>query len=160
MAILNFKRLFALTTLCLMTLQANAQVLDRKTLSLEAAHKVMAGAIAEAKANNWLVNIAIVDDSGNLLNFQRMDGALTGSIDVSIGKARTAALYRRSTKVFEELSKTRPAILTLPSGVLLQGGLPIVVNGQTVGAVGVSGVTSQQDEQIAEAGIRHAGFSQ
>lgn len=160
MAILNFKRLIALTTLCLMTLQANAQVLDRKTLSLEAAHKVMAGAIAEAKANNWLVNIAIVDDSGNLLNFQRMDGALTGSIDVSIGKARTAALYRRSTKVFEELSKTRPAILTLPSGVLLQGGLPIVVNGQTVGAVGVSGVTSQQDEQIAEAGIRHAGFSQ
>lgn len=160
MAILNFKRLIALTTLCLMTLQANAQVLDRKTLSLEAAHKVMAGAIAEAKANNWLVNIAIVDDSGNLLNFQRMDGALTGSIDVSIGKARTAALYRRSTKVFEELSKTRPAILTLPSGVLLQGGLPIVVNGHTVGAVGVSGVTSQQDEQIAEAGIRHAGFSQ
>jgi len=139
---------------------SNSQVLDRKTLSLEAANKVIAGAIQEAKANNWLVDIAVVDEGGNLLSFQRMDGALIGSIDVAIGKARTASIFRRPTKVLEEAAKTRPAIVTLPNGVLLQGGVPISVNGQTVGAVGVSGVTSQQDEQIAEAGIRTAGFSQ
>ncbi len=155
-----FKRILAFTVLCLITLNVSAQVLDRKTLSLEAANKIIAGAIAEARANNWLVDIAVMDEGGNLLSFQRMDGALIGSIDVAIGKARTASLFRRPTKVLEEAAKTRPAIVTLPNGVLLQGGLPVVVNGQTVGAVGVSGVTSQQDEQIAEAGIRHAGFSQ
>jgi glc operon protein GlcG len=154
------RRLVVLSALFLVTLTAHAQVLDRKTLSLEAANKIIAGAIAEAKANNWLVDIAVVDDAGHLLSFQRMDGALIGSIEVAIGKARTAALFRRSTKVLEEAAKSRPAIVTLPNGVLLQGGVPVVVNGQTVGAVGVSGVTSQQDEQIAEAGVRHAGLSQ
>lgn len=159
MARFNLKIAGVLAALLLTTLNAHAQLLDRKTLSLEAAQKIIAGAVAEARANSWLVNIAVVDDSGNLLNFVRMDGALVGSVDVSIGKARTAALFRRSTKIFEELAKTRPAIVTLPNGVLLQGGVPVVVNGQTVGAVGVSGVTSQQDEQIAEAGVRHAGLA-
>ena len=154
------RRLVVLSALFLVTLTAHAQVLDRKTLSLEAANKIIAGAIAEAKANNWLVDIAVVDEAGHLLSFQRMDGALIGSIEVAIGKARTAALFRRSTKVLEEAAKSRPAIVTLPNGVLLQGGVPVVVNGQSVGAVGVSGVTSQQDEQIAEAGVRHAGLSQ
>ena len=160
MARFNLNKSSVSFALMLTVLSAHAQLLDRKTLSLEAAQKIIAGAVAEARANNWLVNIAVVDESGHLLNFVRMDGALVGSIDVSIGKARTAALYRRSTKIFEELAKTRPAIVTLPNGVLLQGGVPIVVNGQTVGAVGVSGVTSQQDEQIAEAGVRHAGLAQ
>ncbi|MEY4207965.1 MAG: hypothetical protein RLZZ20_1117 [Pseudomonadota bacterium] len=154
------RRLVASSALIFVTLTAHAQVIDRKTLSLEAANKIIAGAIAEAKANNWLVDIAVVDDAGHLLSFQRMDGALIGSIEVAIGKARTASLFRRPTKVLEEAAKTRPAIVTLPNGVLLQGGVPVVVNGQTVGAVGVSGVTSQQDEQIAEAGVRHAGLSQ
>ena len=154
------RRLVASSVLIFFTLTAHAQVIDRKTLSLEAANKIIAGAIAEAKANNWLVDIAVVDDAGHLLSFQRMDGALIGSIEVAIGKARTASLFRRPTKVLEEAAKTRPAIVTLPNGVLLQGGVPVVVNGQIVGAVGVSGVTSQQDEQIAEAGVRHAGLSQ
>ncbi len=154
------RRLVASSVLIFVTLTAHAQVIDRKTLSLEAANKIIAGAIAEAKANNWLVDIAVVDDAGHLLSFQRMDGALIGSIEVAIGKARTASLFRRPTKVLEEAAKTRPAIVTLPNGVLLQGGVPVVVNGQTVGAVGVSGVTSQQDEQIAEAGVRNAGLSQ
>ena len=154
------RRLVASSVLIFFTLTAHAQVIDRKTLSLEAANKIIAGAIAEAKANNWLVDIAVVDDAGHLLSFQRMDGALIGSIEVAIGKARTASLFRRPTKVLEEAAKTRPAIVTLPNGVLLQGGVPVVVNGQTVGAVGVSGVTSQQDEQIAEAGVCHAGLSQ
>ncbi len=156
----NLKHLTVLFFFCIITSYCHGQILDRKTLSLEAANKIIAGAIQEAKANNWLVDIAVVDESGNLLSFQRMDGALIGSIDVSIGKARTASIFRRPTKVLEEAAKTRPAIVTLPNGVLLQGGLPISVNGQTVGAIGVSGVTSQQDEQIAEAGIRNAGFSQ
>ncbi len=152
-------RWLAVAALSLMTLSVSAQVLDRKTLSLEAANKIIAGAIAEARANNWLVDIAVVDEGGHLLSFQRMDGALIGSIDVAIGKARTASLFKRPTKVLEEVAKTRPGILTLPNGVLMQGGVPVVVNGQTVGAVGVSGVTSQQDEQVAEAGIRHAGLA-
>ena len=160
MIAMPLRRLVALSALFFVTLTAHSQVLDRKTLSLEAANKIIAGAIAEARANNWLVDIAVVDEAGHLLSFQRMDGALIGSIEVAIGKARTASLFRRPTKVLEEAAKTRPAIVTLPNGVLLQGGVPVVVNGQTVGAVGVSGVTSQQDEQIAEAGLRHAGLAQ
>ena len=144
----GFKRITALILFGMVSTYCHGQVLERKTLSLEAANKIIVGAIQEAKANNWLVDIAVVD------------GALIGSIDVAIGKARTASIFRRPTKVLEEAAKTRPAIVTLPNGVLLQGGVPVSVNGQTVGAVGVSGVTSQQDEQIAEAGIRSAGFSQ
>jgi len=139
---------------------SHAQLIDKKTLSLDAANKIIAGAIAEAKANNWAVDIAVVDEGGNLLSFQRMDGASIGAIHTAIGKARTASLFRRPTRLLEEAAKTRPALVTLPESVLLQGGVPVVVNGQIVGAVGVGGVTSQQDEQIAEAGIRHAGLSQ
>ncbi len=153
-------RMLALAASFLLPLSTHAQLLDKKTLSLDAANKIIAGAIIEAKANNWSVDIAIVDEGGNLLSFQRMDCASIGAIDAAIGKARTASLYRRPTKVLEEVAKTRPAILTLPNSVLLQGGVPVVVNGQIVGAVGVGGVTSQQDEQIAEAGLRHAGLSQ
>ena len=153
-------RMLALAASFLLPLSSHAQLLDKKTLSLEAANKIIAGAMIEAKANNWSVDIAIVDEGGHLLSFQRMDGASIGAIDAAIGKARTASLYRRPTKVLEEVAKTRPAILTLPNSVLLQGGVPVVVNGQIVGAVGVGGVTSQQDEQIAEAGLRHAGLSQ
>jgi len=157
---LSFIRMLACGAAFLLPLSSHAQLLDKKTLSLDAANKIVAGAIAEAKANNWSVDIAIVDEGGNLLSFQRMDGASIGAIDAAIGKARTASLYRRPTKVLEEVAKTRPAILTLPNSVLLQGGVPVVVNGQIVGAVCVGGVTSQQDEQIAEAGLRHAGLSQ
>ena len=153
-------RMLALAAGFLLPLSSHAQLLDKKTLSLEAANKIIAGAMIEAKANNWAVDIAIVDEGGHLLSFQRMDGASIGAIDAAIGKARTSSIYRRPTKVLEEAAKTRPAIVTLPNSVQLQGGVPIVVNGQIVGAVGVGGVTSQQDEQIAEAGLRHAGFAQ
>jgi glc operon protein GlcG len=160
MAKLSFFRILAFSGTLALSLSTHAQLLEKKTLSLDAANKIIAGAIAEAKANNWSVDIAIVDEGGHLLSFQRMDGASIGAIDAAIGKARTASLYRRPTKVLEEVAKTRPAILTLPNSVLLQGGVPVVVNGQIVGAVGIGGVTSQQDEQIAEAGLRHAGLSQ
>jgi uncharacterized protein GlcG (DUF336 family) len=105
------------------------------------------------------VVIAVVDDGGHLVYLQRIDGTQTGSIDVAIGKARTAAAFKRPTKVFDELAKTRPSITSIsPTAVLLEGGVPVVVGGQMVGAVGVSGVTSQQDAQIAEAGIAALGM--
>ena len=153
-------RMLALAASFLLPVSTYAQLLDKKTLSLEAANKIIAGAIIEAKANNWAVDIAIVDEGGHLLSFQRMDGASIGAIDAAIGKARTSSIYRRPTKALEEAAKTRPAIVTLPNSVQLQGGVPIIVNGVIVGAVGVGGVTSQQDEQIAEAGLRHAGLAQ
>jgi glc operon protein GlcG len=138
---------------------ALAQTTDKKVLNLEGAKKAAAAAESEARKNNWNVVIAVVDDGGHLLYLQRMDGTQTGSIDVAIGKARTSAAFKRPTKVFDELAKTRPSITSIsPNAVLLEGGVPILVGGQVLGAVGVSGVTSQQDAQIAEAGIAALGL--
>jgi glc operon protein GlcG len=148
-----------LTTLALawfagLSCSAHAQLADKKTLTLDAAKKMAAAAEAEAVKNKWNVVIAVVDDGGHLIYLQRMDGTQTGSIDVAMGKARTAMAFKRPTKVFDELAKTRPAIVTIgPDVVLLEGGVPIKVGEQVIGAMGVSGVTSQQDAQIAEAGI-------
>ncbi|MEK6209127.1 MAG: heme-binding protein [Pseudomonadota bacterium] len=140
-------------------MNANAQLADKKVLTLDAAKKIGAAAEAEARKNNWNVVIAVVDDGGHLVYLQRIDGTQTGSIDVAIGKARTSAAFKRPTKVFDELAKTRPSITTIsPNAVLLEGGVPVVVGGQVVGAVGVSGVTSQQDAQVAEAGIAALGM--
>jgi uncharacterized protein GlcG (DUF336 family) len=135
-------------------LAAQAQLADKKALTLDAAKKIAAAAEAEAMKNKWNVVIVVVDDGGHLVYLQRMDGTQTGSIDVAIGKARTAMAFKRPTKVFDELAKTRPSILTLGSDViLLEGGIPIKVGEQVVGGIGVSGVTSQQDAQVAEAGL-------
>ena len=132
----------------------SAQVIERKTLSLEAAKKIAAAAEVEAARNKWNVVIAIVDDGGHLLLLQRMDGAQFGSIDVAQRKARTSSAFKRSTKVFEDaIAGGRNALLSLDQAVALEGGLPIAINGQVVGAIGVSGVTSQQDGQIAKAGV-------
>jgi uncharacterized protein GlcG (DUF336 family) len=137
-----------------LSLSAQAQLADKKALTLDAAKKIAAAAEAEAMKNKWNVVIAVVDDGGHLIYLQRMDGTQTGSIDVAIGKAKTSAAFKRPTKVFDELAKTRPSIVTISSeATLLEGGVPITVAGQVLGAVGVSGVTSQQDAQIAEAGI-------
>lgn len=136
------------------SLSAHAQIADRKALTLEGAKRIAAAAEAEARRNNWNVVIAIVDDGGHLIYLQRMDGTQTGSIDVAIGKARTSAAFRRPTKVFDDLAKIRPSILTIdPTAVLLEGGVEIRAGDEVIGAIGVSGVTSQQDAQIAEAGI-------
>jgi uncharacterized protein GlcG (DUF336 family) len=142
-----------LLTSFLATGPAAAQMVDKKAMSLEAARRIAASAEAEAVRNKWNVVIAIVDDGGQLLYLQRMDGAQYGSIDVAIQKARTSAAFRRPTKVFEDaIAGGRTAILSLDQALALEGGLPIVHNGQVVGAIGVSGVTSQQDGQIAKAG--------
>lgn len=131
---------------------SHAQLADKKALTLGAAKKMVAAAEAEATKNQWNVVIAVVDDGGHLIYLQRMDGTQTGSIDVAIGKAQTAMAFKRPTKVFDELAKTRPSIISL-GATLLEGGVPIKVGDQVIGAVGVSGVTSQQDAQIAEAGV-------
>jgi uncharacterized protein GlcG (DUF336 family) len=144
----------AFTALALLAPSAHAQLASKKALTLDAAKRIAAAAEAEAMKNKWNVVIAIVDDGGHLLYLQRQDGTQTGSIDVAVGKARTAMAFKRPTKVFDELAKTRPSIVSLGAdAVLLEGGVPIAVDGQVIGAVGVSGVTSQQDAQIAEAGI-------
>jgi uncharacterized protein GlcG (DUF336 family) len=151
--------LIALTVFAALSMNANAQLADKKVLTLEAAKKIAVAAEAEARKNNWNVVIAVVDDGGHLVYLQRIDGTQTGSIDVAIGKARTSAAFKRPTKVFDELAKTRPSITSIsPNAVLLEGGVPVMVGGQLVGAVGVSGVTSQQDAQIAEAGIAALGM--
>ncbi len=137
----------------MLALTASAQLLNKKVLSLSDAKTIAAAGEVEANKLKLNVVIAVVDDGGHLIYLQRADGAPTGSVDVAIGKARTAAAFKRPTKVLDDMATTRPAIATLPNTVLLEGGVPIMVGEQVVGAVGVSGASSQQDAQIAEAGI-------
>jgi glc operon protein GlcG len=118
---------------------------------------MLAACEAEAERNNWAVAISIVDDGGVLLGFARMDGAPTISAEVSLGKARTSATTRRPSKVFEDRVKERPGFATFPAGTLIQGGVPIMHQNECVGAIGVSGVQSHEDEQIASAGVKALG---
>jgi glc operon protein GlcG len=123
-------------------------------VSLETAKKLAAGAMAEAKKQNWKVAVAIVDNHGMLIYYEMMDDTQTASADVSIDKARTAALWRRPSKEFEQtVADGRTAILGLRGVTPIEGGLPIVVDGKMIGAIGVSGVTAAQDGQVARAGL-------
>src|SRR2546425_164900 len=133
---------------------ASAQLMDKKALTLDGAKKLAAAAEAEATKNNWRVVIVIVDDGGHLVYLERIDDTQTGSIDVvAIAKARGAVAYKRPTKVFEDaVTGGRNVIMALPHAMPVEGGLPLVVDGKLVGGIGVSGVTSQQDGQIAKAG--------
>jgi glc operon protein GlcG len=114
--------------------------------------KILAGCEAEAAKNKWPVSIAIMDDGGFLLGFSRMDGAAAITAEVSMGKARTSALTKRSSKFFEDRVKERPAFASFPAGLLIQGGIPLMHDNESVGAIGVSGVQSHEDEQVAQAG--------
>ena len=121
-------------------------------------HKMMAACIAEAQKNKWAVTIAIVDDSGAALLLERLDGAGAISATVAIGKAQTSALTKRPSKFFEDRIKERPGFVTFPTpGVMFQGGVPILHQGECVGGIGVSGVQSHEDEQIAQAGVNALG---
>jgi glc operon protein GlcG len=134
---------------------ASAQTFQKVSLSLEGAKKVIAAAVAEAKNKSAPgAAIAVVDDGGNLIAAERLDNTFAAGANISIGKARTAALFKRPTKTFEEIiNKGRTAMTTLPDFTPLQGGIPIIVDGQVIGAVGVSGAASaQQDEDLAIAG--------
>lgn len=133
----------------------NGQVAEQKVLTLEGARKVIAAAEAYARQNNAPSGvIAVVDDGGNLIALERLDGTFSAGANISIGKARTAVMFKKPTKVFEELiNKGRTTMVALKDFTPLQGGIPIVVDGQIVGGVGVSGAASaQQDEELAIAG--------
>ncbi len=141
---------------------AGQTVTEKKTLTIEGAKKVIAASVAYAKKNNAPGGvIAVVDDGGNLMALERLDGTFAAGANISIGKARTAVLFKRPTKVFEDIIKNgRTAMVALPDSFFtpLQGGIPIIVDGQIVGAVGVSGAMSaQQDEELAIAGANVFG---
>jgi glc operon protein GlcG len=139
--------------LCVCTL-AGAELGTKKTLTLAAVKEIAAAAEAEARKNNWNVTMAIVDEGGYLLYMMRMDEAPLSSIELSQRKARAAAIYRRPTKALEDtVLGGRTVMLTFPDVLAAQGGVPVIVDGKVIGAVGVSGVQSAQDEQIANAGI-------
>ena len=130
---------------------------NRPALTSADAQKMMAACKAEAQKNKWNVTIAIVDDAGYPLLVDRMDGCGPISAEVAVGKARTSAITKRPTKFWEDRVKERPAFLTFPSDVMFQGGLPLMHQGECVGAIGVSGVQSHEDEQIAQAGVAVLG---
>jgi glc operon protein GlcG len=149
---LRFVALFAVLLLPAVALRGE-DLPTKKVLTLSVARQVAAAAEQHANDNQWKVCIAIVDDGGHLIYFQRIDGVQTGSVIVSQRKAQTAIGFKRPTKVFEEgVAGGRNALLALPGAVPLEGGIPLVVDGEMVGAIGVSGVTAQQDGMIAQAG--------
>ncbi len=132
---------------------AQAQVVDKKALTLDAAKKIVAAAEAAARKQSARVVIAIVDDGGNLILLQRLDDTQVASVEVGIGKAKTAAIFRRPSKEFEDQIRTgRIAALALPGATPLQGGVRIMFEGKVIGAIGVSGETPSQDEEIAKVG--------
>jgi glc operon protein GlcG len=133
---------------------AQPVVMDKKVLTLAAARQIVAAAESEARRRGVGVVVVVVDDGGHVIELARMDDAQVASVNVGIGKARTAAIYRRPSRAFEEQIKAgRVAALALADATPLQGGLPILIGGQVVGAVGVSGDTPQVDEEIAMAGV-------
>jgi glc operon protein GlcG len=118
------------------------------------AKKIAAGVVAECAKNQWNVAVAVVDNHGYLVYFERMDNTQTASMDVAVGKAKAAATYRRPTRAFADvINKGGPATATLPGVFASPGGLPIMMEGKVTGGVGVSGVTGDQDEQCAKAGL-------
>ncbi len=124
-------------------------------IGVDNAKKAAAAALAEARKNNWAMAIAVTDPGGDLVYFEKMDGTQTGSVSVAVGKARSAALYKRPTKVWQDIAAGGGAglrILGLEGAVPFEGGIPLVVDGKIVGAIGVSGGSAQQDNQCATAG--------
>jgi len=129
----------------------------KRALSLSDARRIVDAARAEAEQRRWNVSIAVVDDGGFLLALERMDGAGPQTPEIATRKAWTAAMVRLPTKTVEDMAKDRPGLLGMPGQLRVQGGLPIQVEGEWVGAVGVSGVASHEDEQVSRAGIAALG---
>ncbi len=122
-------------------------------LTADDARRILHAARVEAERNKWNVTIAVVDDGGALLTLERMDGAFPQTAEIAARKAWTAAAVRAPTKALEDMVVERPALIGFPGQLRVQGGLPILVGGECVGAVGVSGVASRDDEQVARAGV-------
>jgi uncharacterized protein GlcG (DUF336 family) len=145
---------FSILLACLFASVAVGEPLQKKSVSLEDAKKAPAAAAAEAKKNKWNMAIAIVDDAGHLVYFERIDETQFGSVDIAIGKARTAAAFKRPTKALEDaLNSGQTAILSFPNTLPREGGLPILLDGKVIGSIGVSGGASPQDAQVAKAGL-------
>ncbi len=145
-----------------MSLATHAQGLPKygTDVDLETAKKIMTAAEAEAKQRGWPVAIAIVDTHGLLVMFQRLEETQHGSVEVAIEKARTAALFRRESKVFEDQiaqGGVNLKLLRLPGALGMEGGLPIIVDGKVVGGIGVSGVKSSEDAEVGRAGLKALG---
>jgi len=133
---------------------AQVQLTTKIALTLEAAKQIAAAAEAEAKKNNWTMVISIVDDGAHLIYLERMDGTQIGSVRVSQEKAATAVRFKRPSEALESaVAGGRTVLMTLPGATPIEGGVPIVVDGQLVGAIGVSGGTSVQDGVVAAAGL-------
>lgn len=130
-----------------------AELATKKAMTLEIAKAIAAAAERFARERKLKVNIAILDDGANLLYFQRMLGVQIGSIDVAIRKAEGAVKFRRPTKAFSDLIVSRPGVAMMPGAIAVEGGLPIVWEDEVLGAIGVSGATSEQDGEIAQAGV-------
>jgi glc operon protein GlcG len=125
-------------------------------ISVDNAKKAAAAAVAEARKNNWTMAVAVTDPGGTLVYFEKMDGTQTGSVNVALGKARSAALYKRPTKVWQDIVSGGGAglrLLGLEGAVPIEGGIPLVMDGKIVGAIGLSGGSAQQDNQCATAGV-------
>ena len=126
---------------------------NRPALTLDDAQRVLGAALEKAAQKHWPVSIAILDDGANLLTFARMDGAKLGSVSTAMEKARSSVLFERPTKALEEIiAGGRHAMLNLPNSVPIQGALPLIHEATIVGAIGVSGVASAEDEEVAQAG--------
>ena len=126
----------------------------KSMLTSDDVSKMMADAKAEAMTKGWNVSIAIVDEGGYLLHLERMDGAPLTSPEVAMEKARSAALAKVPTKNLEEIVKDRPGVLMFPGRLPVQGGVPVIHNGDCIGGIGVSGVKSAEDELVAQAGLK------
>ena len=149
--------LLTLTLLLSLATAAKPELPVKKVLTLDAAKKIAAAAEAEATKRKATVVIVVVDDGGHLLLLERLDDTQVASVEVGIGKARTAAIFRRPSKVFEDQVRDgRVAALALPGTTPLQGGVPIIYEGKVIGAIGVSGNTPQEDEDIAKVGAASA----
>ena len=130
------------------------KLMDKKAVTLETAKKLAAASEAEATKNSWKMVIAIVDDGGHLLYLERMDETQAGSIEIAIQKAKTAVAFKRPSKVFEDaVASGRNAILGLTGAMPIEGGIPLMVDGKMIGAIGASGGTAPQDGQVAKAGV-------
>jgi len=145
----------ALGAVVLLGQSAGAQLLEKKALSLAAARKMVAAAEAEAERNHWQGVIAVVDDGGWIILLERMDhAALTAGVELAPGKARAAALYKKPSQALEQaINQGRYAAITARGFIEMQGALPVVVDGEVIGAIGASFATPEEDEQIAKAGL-------
>jgi glc operon protein GlcG len=145
----------ALGAVVLLGPNAQAQLLEKKALSLEAARKMVRAAEAEAERNHWRGVIAVVDDGGWVILLERMDhAAMTASVELAEGKARSAALFKKPTQALEDaINQGRYAAITARGFIEMQGGLPIMVDDEVIGGIGASFATPEEDEQVAKAGL-------